>query len=168
VRGEGQGLRVVSEIKEFVRRKKFRSHMLATDVRWRLGKNTWDQYFKFTIERNPWDKVVSDYFWAQRHPENQIPFEQWIKEDRWSGSHFHFYTIGGKVAMDRILRYETLASDFKALLEHLGVENPVELPQAKAGFRKNNVHYRDVHTAYTRARVMEEFRREIGHFGYEF
>lgn len=168
IRGEGQGLRILPELKECMRRKKFRPHMLATDIRWRLGRQLWEEYYKFTIERNPWDKVVSDYFWARRHPENQIPFEQWVREGRWSGSHFHFYTINGKVDVDRILRYENLESELKALLADLGVKETVDLPKAKTGFRKKNAHYRDVHTAYTKKRVAEEFHREIEYFGYEF
>jgi hypothetical protein len=168
IRGEGQGLRILPEIKELWRRKKFRSHMLATDVRWRLGNKLWDDYYKFTIERNPWDKVVSDYFWAQRHPENQIPIDQWIKEGRWSGSHFHFYTIGGQVAMNRIIRYEHLEEDLGLVFKEVGVSAPVDLPKAKTGFRSQKLHYRDVHSDYTRQRVAEEFHREIAYFGYTF
>jgi hypothetical protein len=166
-RGEGLRTRPVSEIKQFFRRQKFRSHMPARDIRWRLGRRLWDSYIKVTVERNPWDKVVSDYYWARRHPENQIPFEQWVREGRWSGSHFNYYTIGGKVVADEVLRYESLADDLARFFERLGIADPPVLPHAKGGFRKKE-DYRSVHTAYTRRRVEEEFHREIAEFHYSF
>ncbi len=168
IRGEGQGLNVISELKNFFRKRKYWSHMYATDVRWLVGRKIWDSYFKFTIERNPWDKVVSDYYWSQRHPENQIPFEQWVRENRWSVSQFHYYTINGKVSMDHIIRYEHLSTDFKKLMENLGVEEVPDLPNAKSGYRKKSATYKSLHTPYTKERVEEEFAREIDYFGYTF
>jgi len=167
-RGEGRGLRIQGELKEFFRARKYRPHMTASEIRWRLGRKYWESYLKFTIERNPWDKVVSDYFWAQRHPENQIPFEQWVREGRWSGSHFYFYTLDGEVAVDRILRYENLEEDFNDLMLSLGVCDPPKLPRAKSGYRSNRETYHATHTDYTRERVAMEFSREIEYFGYRF
>ncbi len=167
-RGEGRGFRILPELKELVRARKYRSHMLATDVRWRLGRKMWDAYFKFTVERNPWDKVVSDYFWSQRHPENRIPFERWVREGRWSGSHFYIYTLGGKVAMDRILRFENLEEELRQLFVDLGIDRPPDLPRAKSGFREGHRDYREVHTAYTREATAHEFHREIEYFDYSF
>lgn len=167
-RNENRPSRIRKELKRFFRREKFRSHMVAAEIRQRVGPKTWDDYQKVTIERNPWDKVVSEYFWARRHKQNQMPFEQWVRENRWAGSHFTFYSIGGVVVADRILRYERLSEDFSEFMGDLGVTNPPSLPQAKKGYRKKNQHYRDIHTEYTKQRTKEEYAREIEFLGYEY
>ena len=41
-------------------------HATLKRVRKKLGPEMWDDYFKFTITRNPWDLVVSQYHWATR------------------------------------------------------------------------------------------------------
>ena len=41
-------------------------HATLKRVRKQLGEDLWDDYFKFAITRNPWDLVVSQYFWATR------------------------------------------------------------------------------------------------------
>ncbi len=41
-------------------------HSTLPAVRKRLGQPLWDTYFKFAIVRNPWDLVVSQYYWATR------------------------------------------------------------------------------------------------------
>lgn len=43
----------------------WRRHSKASQIRDRLGQNIWDEYFTFTFERNPWDKVLSNY-WSRR------------------------------------------------------------------------------------------------------
>ena len=41
-------------------------HATLKRVRKHLGRELWDDYFKFSITRNPWDLVVSQYHWATR------------------------------------------------------------------------------------------------------
>ena len=40
------------------------NHMPATYVRSALGQQVWDQYLTFTVERNPYDRAISKYWWA--------------------------------------------------------------------------------------------------------
>ncbi len=44
----------------------YQRHATPKRVRRRLGRELWDAYFKFTVTRNPWDLVVSQYHWAAR------------------------------------------------------------------------------------------------------
>ncbi|MBV9787310.1 MAG: sulfotransferase family 2 domain-containing protein, partial [Chloroflexi bacterium] len=49
------------------------NHMSAREARSVLGKQIWDSYYKFCIERNPWDRVVSLYYWrCQQEPRPSI------------------------------------------------------------------------------------------------
>src|SRR6266853_2216861 len=41
---------------------KFYNHMPAREVRNRVPADIWNAYFKFCVERNPWDKVLSHYY----------------------------------------------------------------------------------------------------------
>ena len=42
------------------------NHMPAWLLRAQVGHDTWDRYFKFCFERNPWEKVASLYSWLAR------------------------------------------------------------------------------------------------------
>ncbi len=42
-------------------------HLSASEVREIVGPDLWGSYFKFSIEQNPWDAVISLYYWRNRH-----------------------------------------------------------------------------------------------------
>jgi len=167
-RPDGRESRFFKDIKDLVvLQRKFKSHMPACDVKPRIGKKIWDGYFKFTVERNPWDKAVSAYYFAQRHPENRIPFEDWLPENLKQGN-IHFYSIGGKIVVDHVLRFENLQADLDATLLKLGVENPPTLPRSKSEFRPKKADYREVHNDFTRDYVARVCAPDIEYFGYTF
>lgn len=41
---------------------KLRNHMSATQIKPLLDSSVWDGYFKFSVIRNPFDLIVSSYF----------------------------------------------------------------------------------------------------------
>ena len=50
----------------------FTNHMAPEDIKKVIDPKIWDSYFKFTIIRNPWDALISEYFWQLKGP-NKYP-----------------------------------------------------------------------------------------------
>ncbi|MES2657556.1 MAG: sulfotransferase family 2 domain-containing protein [Verrucomicrobiota bacterium] len=146
------------------------NHIPASLVRKHVGKDVWDGYFKFCVERNPWDRAVSFYFWKNRE-EPRIPFSEYVDSKapvilRKNG--FGVYTIDGEVAVDRICRFEHLAEDLEAVRNRLGLQEKLELPRAKSRFRKSEGGYQGIYGEAEKAKIAELFSDEIRRFGYEF
>jgi len=77
--------------------KGFISHMSAKQIKKKVGNKIWNQYFKFTFERNPWDKLVSQY-----HKKSKQNFENYLKILRKKNSvriiNYKLYEIRSKFA----------------------------------------------------------------------
>lgn len=43
------------------------NHIKPARIRKKIGEDVWNSYFKFSIVRNPWDMVVSRYFWNKKN-----------------------------------------------------------------------------------------------------
>jgi len=158
-----------SEFKRSLKGQKYKSHMPANRVKNLVGKEVWDSYFKFSIERNPWDKVVSGYHFALRNPKNEMPFDDWVKTQLKSSDGTNFYMIDDEYVLDHMIRYENLREDFGQIMKKLGIDNPPELPRAKSEFRKNNNKpYQTYYTSEMRGYVAKKFATPIKLFGYSF
>jgi len=81
---------------------------------------------------------------------------------------FQIYTLKGKVAVDNICRYECLEEELEEVRQHLGLPEPLELPKAKSGIRKDKRHYSDVLSEAEKDRIAELFKDEIELMGYKF
>lgn len=152
---------------------RYYNHIPARKLRRRVDPDVWNSYFKFCVSRNPWDRVISQYHWRQRQlPESQLPSVRDFLESRHVRSlnrkGFQLYTINGQVAVDRICRYENLAEELEAVRQQIGLSEPLELPFAKAGHRRDDRHYRDILAEEERHRIAELFRDEIELLGYHF
>lgn len=153
-------------LSEFAR---FYNHMSAVEIREAIGDITWAKYFKFTIVRNPWDAVVSRYFFAYRN-EPRLNFGDALRGDsRLIQSCHDLYTIDATIVVDQCLRFERLRDDLNEVRLRLGLpQSLLPLPAAKTGFRTDPRHYRDFYTAEDREIVRRHFAREIEAFGYEW
>lgn len=157
------------------RRPCFYDHIPAYRVRSVVGRKVWNDYLTVTVERNPWDRAISLFHWAQHaHPDrfDGIDLTTFLRSEagrqaNWL-SNWYLYTIRNDVVVDHILRYESLEDDLKRLWSRLGAKPPAPLPRAKAGIRRDTRHYTEIMSVQDRDIVTTHCAREIEHFGYEF
>lgn len=144
------------------------------------------KYFKFTFVRNPWDRVVSAYFFLQKGGFNakdkawfdkelsQFPtFEefvtQWLsKENIQKGLHFkpqyHYICDSkGAIQVDYIGYMETINDDFDKIKGYLGLN--VTLPKNNKGEHSSYIKY---YTPETQKIVADVYDIDIKMFGYTF
>lgn len=152
------------------RKQWFFNHVAARDVKARVDKRVWDSYFKFCFERNPWDRVVSLYYWRNQ-TEPRMPFSEFILSEAvlsLKQRGFGLYTIDGQIAVDKICRFENLSEELEAVRTKLGIPEKLDLPHAKSRFRKEKQSYREIYGEMEKEKIAELFADEIKLFGYEF
>jgi hypothetical protein len=143
---------------------KFYNHMPAKDIRRFVGEGTWDDYFTFTIEREPYGKAISRYYWSTTEPRPTI--DDYLRTAPVHLiSNWGVYTINDTVAVDFVIRFERLAEDIERVRDTLGLAE-ITMPRAKGGYRKNRAHYSEVLGPAARERIELVCAKEIKHFGY--
>ncbi len=97
------------------RPKKFFNHISAKVARSRLGEDVWQRSFKVSIVRNPFDKLVSQYFWVSRSQSSSLSlenFESWIRSNpKMMNDNDAQYLIDGEDIIDHYIRYEDIRND---------------------------------------------------------
>lgn len=149
----------------------YHTHMSASDIRRAMDPALFDAYRKVTIVRNPWDRVVSLYFWHYRNSKQRPSFDWFVRLPRYRPARktFDLYSINGAIVADVILRYEHLEDDFSEFVATLGFDSPPSLPRAKGQHRpRGSRDYREIYSARTQQIVARRYAREIEAFGYEF
>jgi hypothetical protein len=165
----------------------FEQHEWGKTIRDRVGRDVWNEYFKFSIARNPWDRVVSLFAWKTRNdppPEGPkkkllgrlgVPLDE-MAETRARFAQFvngpwetndRFYIIDGELCVDYVIRYERLAEDTLEVCRRIGVP-PIELPRLKSGFRAGHRHYSEYYDETTKGIVGDRHRLDLSLFGYRF
>ena len=142
------------------------AHMGARRVIEVLGRETWDDYFTFAVERNPFDVVASSYRYSARKPSFTKTFAEFVRTPKRMerlALNERLYRMGGRVIVDEVYRYEELPAAIEDISTRLGL--PLDLPHAKQG---TGAHYRELYGAGDAEIVAERFARTIREFGYEF
>jgi hypothetical protein len=148
----------------------FQAHMPASQIRPKVSREVWDGYFKFCVERNPWDKTLSHYHMMNYRAGGTLSFDDYLAREPLPVS-FPLYTeAGGSVILvDRILRYEALQAELAQVFGRLGIPFDGSLNvRAKSEYRQDRRPYREVYTETQRQRVEEAFAWEIRTHGYQF
>ena len=147
----------------------FFNHAPAATVRRYVDPKVWDGYFKFCFERNPYDRVISRYYWKTREHAEPPPISAFLKgAERRRISNWPTYTIDDRIAVDFVGRFENLVGDLGEALRHVGLRLDFELPRTKTRFRRDKRHYSEVLDARSRALVTRYCARELAAFDYRW
>lgn len=146
---------------------KFSEHSTASYVRDRIDRDIWNSYFKFSFERNPFDRFLSQYHWNTRTNKRDI-YEYADNAEPYRLSNWEVYTIRDKLAVDFVGKYENLESDLDEIRQRLSLPDPIVLPETKTGLRPKSQHYSDVLDEYLIDRISLVCAKEIRTFGYTF
>ncbi|MBN2664850.1 MAG: sulfotransferase family 2 domain-containing protein [Bacteroidales bacterium] len=90
------------------RKKKFYNHISAKEIKENIDENIWNTYYKFAFDRNPYDKIVSLFYWRKADAEYKT-IAEFLKSgvlSRIQG--YDIYSIDKLVAVDKVYKYENL------------------------------------------------------------
>ncbi len=148
----------------------FFNHMPARIVQQRLSPDVWNGYFKFCVERNPWDKTLSHYHLWNFRAGGNATFDQFLAAGELPlGRPLYTDASREKVIVDRVLRYENLAAELGEVFARLGIPYTGDLGvRAKSEYRKDRRPYQQIYTPAQREFVAQVFAWEIARYGYRF
>ena len=147
---------------------------------WYKDIEKYKDYFIFTIARNPWDRLISGYFYSQlgykylgrecssleefldNLPTRESNYTWWFHITR-TLSEMLIDKDGNYIA-DFTIRFENLQADFSKVCEKLKFEN-IKLPLLN---KTKHKHYSTYYNEKTRKIVAEKFSKDIEIFNYTF
>ena len=153
------------------------NHMPAARVRELVGEEVWSGYFKFCVVRNPFDKVISQFWYYLSPPLREElrsadfglvreTFLRWT-EDLLFPMDRRIYTIDGAPAVDFFIRYERLHQDMEAVCSRLAIPwQPARVERFKSGFRVRPEPFAEYYSAESAARVRRKYAWELEYFQY--
>jgi hypothetical protein len=166
--------------------------MPASEIKEKIGDSVWDSYFKFCVIRNPYDKLVSAFYffdrqetqrsthrwkdwlqnlsgqsWSLDSSENRIArFRSWLWK-RGSSLDRHLYTIDGQLCVDYCIRFENLHEDIQHVCDVLDIPfAPEKITSLKSGIRPHDIPLGDYYDAETVEIVRSLYSFELERFGY--
>jgi hypothetical protein len=164
----------------------YQNHHLGLNEYINLSGSHLMDYFKFCFVRNPWDRLVSLYFfWKNQTPSSE--FYQWdhaqcdfINNNRLSFSDFlHEVSSGSQVfcsrehlrpykyyinQLDFIGKFEKIQTDFDKVCDLIGIEKQI-LPHKN---KSNHKHYSEYYNNKTINLVANMYKEDIDRLNYDF
>jgi len=131
-------------------KKNYASHMTARTVRRKLGRRDYSDFYKFAIERHPHSWLISLAAYENRAYNAGVASVMSVEQirqnirDRLARSDFaasmnyRFYTISDKLAVNRLISYESLEQELEDVLEDIGVDSRLTLPRMKENSQHNS------------------------------
>lgn len=175
----GTSLRKALNVIEPFKQRGLKKHLSVREIINIIGQEKWDNSFKFTFIRNPFDRLLSSYHFKLRNNlihdvSEKKSFELWflnemkrIKKNKYpkSGSQTNWLiNHKGKIDIDFIGRFENLAEDCKKLEKHLGFKFDLKHYNQS----ESRAHYSQFYSDDLKKSVEEVFEEDLINFNYSF
>jgi hypothetical protein len=157
-------------LRDAVLARRFYNHIPAYKVQNRVPETVWKNYFKFCVDRNPWDKTLSHFFMEKKNHDGKLTLDAYFKQGSFC-LNYPLYTdsSGQNIIVDQVLHYEHLNEGLNDIFGRLGVPFEGHLPvRAKSEYREDRRPYQDVFTEVQRDLIAKEFEPEVHFHGYQF
>ena len=127
-----------------------------------IYEDYWDDYFKFSFIRNPYDRVVSMLRFKHKVLPEGGDFQEFVQTITSRQPLSYFEWLGGE--MDFVGRFENLESDWEQLCKM--VDCDLDLPHTNKS--KRNENYRDYYSNDSRIFVDQVHEPDYEIFNYAF
>jgi hypothetical protein len=153
-------------------------HLLARQISCEVGREVFENYYKFAFVRNPWDKAVSQYVFMNRRQDlrefigmsSDHCFEKYLElikkreHVQWKKQTDFVLDTHGELMVDDVVKLEEVTRHAERLSAQVGVSFN-NLPHDNKGIRKDYYHYYD---ATTREMVADMYKEDIEYFAYAY
>jgi len=157
----------------------FHKHAKAHEIKEKLENKLFDSYYKFSFVRNPYDFLVSLYFYSkqfERDPNRRVfkdmQYKNFLKRviSNKTACQLDFITDpnNGKVLVDYIGRFETLEKDIATIQERLDIKIGRSIKHMNPSFKRRSNDYKAYYDEESRDLVENHFQRDLDLLGYNF
>ena len=155
--GKKQGIRVLCE--------KTRKHIKHLTIKY--YENTYGEkinnYFKFTIVRNPYDRILSFYFWHKGKNNQVFNRNEFINFIKRNNSFQHKYIDN----TFHIIHYENLMEELKNIECFKEITDFNNFPRLNASSNSKR-NYNEILDKELKDLIFNKFKKDFELFGYEY
>lgn len=151
-----------------------------------IDRKQWNNYYKFIVYRNSWDRAYSDYKWIKEVKNISDSFYNFLHKkgkykkiltdnstNYYVGDHLtsqkdYFFLDGKRINYDVEINFNKLESGFKKITKDLGLKTDFFKYNLNRTKKNNKDHYSHFYN-YRKKKIVENlYKDDIEYFGFEF
>jgi hypothetical protein len=156
-------------------------HLTYQEYKALISSNYWTRLYKFAFVRNPYDRIVSEYFYCRqekpffKYPDFEsfvkalpdLPEDIRIKREKFDG-HVETMTsfLEGQSGDVEVYRFENFVQEFQKLTEKLGIKITADVPVLRKSKFRPEKPFMDFYNPETKTIVSELYDDDFKNFGY--
>jgi len=155
-------------------------HLFATNIQQEIGDKIFNDFFKFSFVRNPWDKVISQFCYMNRRKDlrefigmsrddclkKYLALIQTKKHVQWEKQYKFILDKNENSLVDFIGRFENFENDVRYVLKI--INNQISLDKIPHTNKSVRTHYAEYYDNESREMVGYLYQKDIELFNYAF